>query len=134
MVKLATSKPTLQEKLAASSKKESKLLPPPMELSDSDEEENEDIPQSESDDQRSHDGEDDSDLEIAAQEGGDFEAERKEKFGLRAINDREGMTKRLNEIRANFYNRLSSQKLVNAAKGRIPFSEHMTISKHRRDE
>lgn len=128
MVKLATSKPTLQEKLAASSKKESKLLPPPMELSDS-EEEDEDIPQSESDDQRSQDDEGDSDLEIAAQEGGDFEAERKEKFGLRAINDREGMTKRLNEIRANFYNRLSSQKLVNAAKGRIPFSEHMTISK-----
>ena len=133
MVKLATSKPTLQEKLAASSKKESKLLPPPMELSDSDEED-EDIPQSESDDQHSQDeDEGDSDLEIAAQEGGDFEAERKEKFGLRAINDREGMTKRLNEIRANFYNRLSSQKLVNAAKGRIPFSEHMTISKCRDD-
>jgi hypothetical protein len=128
MVKLATSKPTLQEKVAAS-KKEKKLLPPPMELSDS--EEDEDIQQSESDDQQSHDdeGDKDSDLEIAAQEGGDFEAERKERFGLRAINDREGMTKRLNEIRANFYNRLSSQKLVNAAKGRIPFSEHMTISK-----
>ena len=129
MVKLATSKPTLQEKVATS-KKENKLLPPPMELSDS-EEEDENIQDSESDDQHSQDDEadKDSDMEIAAQEGGDFEAERKEKFGLRAINDREGMTKRLNEIRANFYNRLSSQKLVNAAKGRIPFSEHMTISK-----
>jgi hypothetical protein len=74
----------------------------------------------------------DSDLEIAAQgeeDGEDFETEEKEKFGLRGINDREGITKRLNEIRANFYNRLSSQKLVNATKGRIPFSEHMTISK-----
>jgi hypothetical protein len=75
----------------------------------------------------------DSDLDIAArgeeeEEDEDFDKAKQDKFGLRGINDEERIKKRLNEIRANFYNRLSSQKLVNAAKGRIPFSEHMTIS------
>ena len=35
-----------------------------------------------------------------------------EKFGLKAINDEEGMLKRLKEIQLNFYNRLESKKLI----------------------
>ena len=80
----------------------------------------------------------DSDLEIAArgndddseeeEEEGDFETQAKEKFGLRGIYEREKILQRLSEVRANFYNRLSSQKLINNTKGRIPFSEHMTIT------
>lgn len=73
-------------------------------------------------------------MEIAARdaeesdEEGDLDTAAKEKFGLRGIYERERITTRLNEIRANFYNRLSSQKLINNTKGRIPFSEHMTIT------
>jgi Eukaryotic rRNA processing protein EBP2 len=76
----------------------------------------------------------DSDMEIAArdnqesEEEGDLDTAAKEKFGLRGIYERERIITRLNEIRANFYNRLSSQKLINNTKGRIPFSEHMTIT------
>jgi len=66
----------------------------------------------------------DSDAEIAAQE-----ETVEQRFGQRAINDEPKLLQRLAEIRANFYNRLSSQKLINNTKGRIPFSEHMTISK-----
>ena len=70
----------------------------------------------------------DSDLEIAAQpEEEDDDVEKH--FGQRGINEEAKLLERLNEIRANFYNRLSSQKLINNTKGRIPFSEHMTISK-----
>jgi rRNA-processing protein EBP2 len=105
-----------------------------MDLSSSEDEGVQKVEDYESDEEGSY-VEKDSDMEIAArgdeeEEEQDFDAERQERFGLRGINDREGLTKRLNEIRANFYNRLSSQKLVNAAKGRIPFSEHMTISKY----
>jgi rRNA-processing protein EBP2 len=74
-------------------------------------------------------------MEIAArdnqesdEEEGDLDTAAKEKFGLRGIYERERIITRLNEIRANFYNRLSSQKLINNTKGRIPFSEHMTIT------
>jgi predicted outer membrane protein len=66
----------------------------------------------------------DSDQEIAAQE-----ETVEQRFGQRAINDEPRLLERLAEIRGNFYNRLSSQKLINNTKGRIPFSEHMTISK-----
>ena len=38
------------------------------------------------------------------------------------------MLKRLNEIEKNFYNRLESAKLIKR-QGRVPFTEHMTISK-----
>lgn len=74
-------------------------------------------------------------MEIAArdnqesdEEEADLDTAAKEKFGLRGIYERERIITRLNEIRANFYNRLSSQKLINNTKGRIPFSEHMTIT------
>lgn len=50
------------------------------------------------------------------------------KFGLKAINDEEGMLKRLHEIQLNFYNRMESAKLVKK-QGKVPFTEHMTISK-----
>jgi len=82
--------------------------------------------------------EDDSDLEIAARgekgrkrdEDEDEEEATtvQEKFGLKGINNEPRILQRLAEIRANFYNRLSSQKLINNTKGRIPFSEHMTIT------
>lgn len=74
-------------------------------------------------------------MEIAAADeesgssAGDFQEEVREKFGLRAVNEEAKILERLKEIRANFYNRLSSQKLIKNTKGRIPFSEHMTISK-----
>jgi hypothetical protein len=70
----------------------------------------------------------DSDLGIAAQpESEEDDIERH--FGQRGINEEAKLLERLGEIRANFYNRLSSKKLINNTKGRIPFSEHMTISK-----
>ena len=87
----------------------------------------------ESESEKSYDDKD-SDMEIAArddqesEEEGDLDTAAKEKFGLRGIYEREKIITRLNEIRANFYNRLSSQKLINNTKGRIPFSEHMTIT------
>ena len=37
------------------------------------------------------------------------------------------MTERLKEIQANFYNRLESAKLIKR-QGKIPFTEHMTVS------
>lgn len=62
--------------------------------------------------------EDDSDLEIAArgekgrqQEEDEDEEEAttvQEKFGLKGINNEPRILQRLAEIRANFYNRLSS--------------------------
>jgi hypothetical protein len=39
------------------------------------------------------------------------------------------MLKRLNEIQLNFYNRLESKKLIKK-QGKVPFTEHMTISKY----
>ena len=35
-----------------------------------------------------------------------------QKFGLRAINDEEGLQKRLKEVQGSFYNRLESAKLI----------------------
>ena len=85
----------------------------------------------------------DSDLDIAAlnsKNGGgqkqdntklnedEFESEKLKQFGLRGINNEERINQRLKEIRANFYNRLESKKLIKKY-GRIPFTEHMTISK-----
>ena len=52
-----------------------------------------------------------------------------EKFGLKAINDEAGMLERLKEIQMNFYNRLESKKLIKK-QGKIPFTEHMTVSKY----
>ena len=68
----------------------------------------------------------DSDMRIVA-----TDAERvddiQEKFGQRAINDEEGMKVRLKELQANFYNRLESAKLIKK-QGKIPFTEHMTVT------
>ena len=49
------------------------------------------------------------------------------KFGLKDINDKEGMADRLKELQGNFYNRLESAKLIKR-QGKIPFTEHMTVS------
>lgn len=49
------------------------------------------------------------------------------KFGQKAINDEAGMLKRLEEIQLNFYARLESKKLIKK-QGKVPFTEHMTIS------
>ena len=38
------------------------------------------------------------------------------------------MLERLREIQLNFYNRLESKKLIKK-QGKVPFTEHMTISK-----
>lgn len=68
----------------------------------------------------------DSDMKIVDRELNENE-DLEAKFGLKAINDEEGMLKRLKEIQLNFYNRLESKKLVKK-QGKIPFTEHMTIS------
>ncbi len=66
MVKLAASKPTILQK--AQPKKEVKVLPPPMDLSSSSEDEEPRVaPADESSEERSYE-EKDSDLEIAAQD------------------------------------------------------------------
>lgn len=62
---------------------------------------------------------------------GEFEKRKLEQFGLVAINNEERLQERLKEIKANFYNRLESKKLIKK-QGRVPFSEHMSISKFRR--
>jgi len=51
----------------------------------------------------------------------------KKEFGLKAINNKERIQERLVEIKANFYGRLASQKLIKK-EGRVPFTEHMTIT------
>jgi hypothetical protein len=71
-------------------------------------------------------------LEIAAndylQNKETFEKARDDQFGLIAINNVEEIEKRIKELKATFYNRLESKKLIKKY-GRIPFTEHMTISK-----
>ncbi len=62
------------------------------------------------------------------QEGENFEKARKDQFGLVGINNVEQINKRIKEVKANFYNRLESRKLIKKH-GRIPFTEHMTVSK-----
>ena len=69
----------------------------------------------------------DSDVEIAQREVNEQD-DLEEKFGLKAINDEEGMLKRLKEIQLNFYSRMESKRLIKK-QGKIPFTEHMTISK-----
>ena len=82
----------------------------------------------------------DSDLEIADHNNQDdeseddgkpntFEKEKLKQFAQRGINDEAQILKRLSEIRANFYNRLESRRIIKK-QGRIPFTEHMTISKY----
>jgi len=56
----------------------------------------------------------------------DFENAKVSKFGLKKINNEEGLLTRLKEIELNFYNRLDSKKLIKK-QGRVPFTEHMTI-------
>lgn len=58
----------------------------------------------------------------------EFEREKIKQFGLKGINNEPRINQRLKEIRGNFYNRLDSKKLIKK-QGRIPFSEHLTISK-----
>ena len=73
----------------------------------------------------------DSDIMIAARDAAqnaDQNSKIVEKFGMKAINDEEGMLERLKEIQSSFYNRLESKKLIKK-QGKIPFTEHMTISK-----
>jgi len=68
----------------------------------------------------------DSDLEIALQEEEEDEVKH---FGQRAVNEEAKMLQRVREMQANFYNRLESKKLIKK-QGRVPFTEHMTISKN----
>ena len=72
----------------------------------------------------------DSDMMIAARDAAEKadDDEELKKFGLKAINDEEGMLVRLKEMQQNFYNRLESKKLIKK-QGKVPFTEHMTISK-----
>mmetsp|Transcript_117860 Transcript_117860/g.164168 ORF Transcript_117860/g.164168 Transcript_117860/m.164168 type:complete len:147 (+) Transcript_117860:208-648(+) len=57
----------------------------------------------------------------------DFDTLKREKFGLKYIFEKEKIQERLEEVRQNFYNRLESAKLIKK-QGRIPFTEHMTIT------
>lgn len=56
-----------------------------------------------------------------------MERAKTKEFGQKAINNEERIIARLAEIKANFYNKLDSKKLIKK-QGRIPFSEHMTIT------
>jgi len=58
---------------------------------------------------------------------GEFEQKKVEQFGQRAINNEDRIKERLNEVKLNFYNRLESKKLIKK-QGRIPFTEHMTLT------
>ena len=69
----------------------------------------------------------DSDVQIKQTELNEQE-DLEKKFGLKAINDEAGMLKRLQEIQLNFYNRMESKKLIKK-QGKVPFTEHMTVSK-----
>ena len=69
----------------------------------------------------------DSDAAIAQRDINEKD-DLEKKFGQKAINDEKGMLERLREIQLNFYNRLESKKLIKK-QGKVPFTEHMTISK-----
>ncbi|CDW84423.1 UNKNOWN [Stylonychia lemnae] len=56
-----------------------------------------------------------------------FEKEKIQQFAQRGINNEDMILKRIREIRANFYNRLESKRLIKK-QGRVPFTEHMTIT------
>ena len=49
---------------------------------------------------------------------------------MRHINNVERIQARLKEIKGNFYNNLKMKKLIKK-QGRLPFTEHMSISKIR---
>ena len=69
----------------------------------------------------------DSDEAILEREQNEHD-DLEQKFGLKAINDEEGMLRRLKELQLNFYARMESRKLIKK-QGKIPFTEHMTVSK-----
>jgi len=68
----------------------------------------------------------DSDEQIAA-ENPDFKQDIAKEFGQRGINNEAAIEERLASLKSNFYNRLSSNKLIKK-EGRVPFIEHLTIS------
>lgn len=49
------------------------------------------------------------------------------KFGQRLVNNTEAIQQRLYEVKQSFYNRLESARLIKK-QGRIPFTEHMTVT------
>lgn len=57
----------------------------------------------------------------------EYEKTKLQQFGQRSINNIEQLNTRLHEVKQNFYNRLESKKLIKKH-GRIPFTEHMTIT------
>lgn len=88
-----------------------------------------DLVREEEDEESSHPyDEEDSDLEIAEVGEDDFEKEELEQFAQRGINNEDLIKQRLKELKANFYNRMESKKLIKK-QGRVPFIEHMTIGK-----
>ena len=72
--------------------------------------------------------EEEEELENEQNEVEEEEEDVVKKFGQRGVNEEARLLKRLNEVRLNFYNRLSSAKLIRNTKGRIPFTEHMTVT------
>lgn len=71
-----------------------------------------------------------SEQESSEEGGKPTEQDIVEKFGLNSILKEKELAKRLEEIEKNFYNRLESARLIKK-QGKVPFTEHMTISKYR---
>jgi hypothetical protein len=59
----------------------------------------------------------------------EFDKAKVKTFGQRGINRIPELKKRLHEVKQSFYNRLESKKLIKKT-GRIPFTEHMTVTNH----
>lgn len=83
----------------------------------------------EEEDEGEADGEDDETINKMTTE--EYNKFKLMKFGQRGILNKEQIKIRLHEIRQNFYNRLESKKLIKK-QGRIPFTEHMSITNENR--
>ena len=93
--------------------------------SDEEQEDEQIHPDHVSQDEESVAEEEDEDLQGLSEK--EFQALKLSRFGLREINNEPAIKQRLYEVRKNFYNRLESKKLIKKF-GRIPFTEHMTIT------
>jgi hypothetical protein len=82
----------------------------------------------EDEEDRESEGSDEGEPKARMNESKPSQQEIESKFGLKSINNEQQMLKRLKEVETNFYNRMESAKLIKR-QGRVPFTEHMSISK-----
>ena len=77
------------------------------------------------DDENDEEMDDDEDLNAMSAE--EFRKLKQARFGQRAVNEVDAIKQRLYEVKQSFYNRLESVRLIKK-QGRIPFTEHMTMT------